>query len=257
MKTIQGNGFEVNTNLNYEEAVDICRQLPSGFARDLAAKCANLSRNQTAWLFRMAQESLDKQGQKAQQAQPQKPNQAKKVVGICDFIADRHGKGNGAFIEFATEFGNLTIKSASKTNPNNANVCWVSDGGTYGNSKLYGKLDMASKTFLGRNCPTWVEEILDQLNANPQEFCATYGKKTGQCCFCALPLTDEVSVEFGWGPVCADNYGLPHGKRALKRLKAERVCKPMTVEQAEGQAEHEAILAEETKAEQAMNEGFM
>ena len=40
-----------------------------------------------------------------------------------------------------------------------------------------------------------------------------YGVKTGRCSFCNLPLTDAGSVEVGYGPICARNYGLPHSPR--------------------------------------------
>ena len=32
------------------------------------------------------------------------------------------------------------------------------------------------------------------------------------CCFCGRPLTDASSRQFGWGPTCAEKYGLPHGQ---------------------------------------------
>lgn len=34
-----------------------------------------------------------------------------------------------------------------------------------------------------------------------------------RCSFCGLPLTDEGSVEVGYGPVCAAHWGLPHSPK--------------------------------------------
>lgn len=38
-----------------------------------------------------------------------------------------------------------------------------------------------------------------------------FGVLTGTCVFCARELTDERSIEAGYGPVCADKNGLPWG----------------------------------------------
>jgi hypothetical protein len=45
----------------------------------------------------------------------------------------------------------------------------------------------------------------------PESFAASYGHATSRCCFCRRELTDGRSVEVGYGPVCADRYGLVWG----------------------------------------------
>jgi hypothetical protein len=37
-----------------------------------------------------------------------------------------------------------------------------------------------------------------------------YAKLTNNCCFCGLTLTNDFSVVHGYGPICAENWGLPH-----------------------------------------------
>ena len=44
---------------------------------------------------------------------------------------------------------------------------------------------------------------------DPTEFARSYGKRTNHCCFCSRILHNEVSVYHGYGPICADKYGLP------------------------------------------------
>lgn len=56
--------------------------------------------------------------------------------------------------------------------------------------------------------------ILTELSTNPAVGAAKYGKLTGKCMFCKLPLDDEKSTAVGYGPVCAKNWGLPWGKKA-------------------------------------------
>lgn len=48
----------------------------------------------------------------------------------------------------------------------------------------------------------------DKLTA---EKAAAFGKMYGVCVFCGLTLTNEASIEVGYGPVCAENNGLPWG----------------------------------------------
>ena len=43
------------------------------------------------------------------------------------------------------------------------------------------------------------------------EEAAAFGHSTGKCVFCRQPLTDDRSTTVGYGPVCADNNGLPWG----------------------------------------------
>jgi hypothetical protein len=44
------------------------------------------------------------------------------------------------------------------------------------------------------------------------EQAAAFGRLTGQCVFCARELTDQRSIDVGYGPVCAGKNGLPWGE---------------------------------------------
>jgi hypothetical protein len=48
-----------------------------------------------------------------------------------------------------------------------------------------------------------IEDFVPQMQAN--------GKKYSHCCFCGLELTDAPSLAAGYGPICADKWGLPWG----------------------------------------------
>lgn len=56
-----------------------------------------------------------------------------------------------------------------------------------------------------------VESILD-FGRNPSAVARAHGHATGICCFCRHSLTDARSVAMGYGPICADHYGLPWGE---------------------------------------------
>jgi hypothetical protein len=53
--------------------------------------------------------------------------------------------------------------------------------------------------------------VLTALGANPAKVAKEHGKLLGVCCFCNTPIgtgEDQRSVAVGFGPVCADHYGL-------------------------------------------------
>ncbi|WP_374312484.1 DUF6011 domain-containing protein [Dongia sp.] len=52
---------------------------------------------------------------------------------------------------------------------------------------------------------------IQALAADPASAAAAHGHTTGNCCFCARLLSDPTSVEVGYGPICAERFGLPHG----------------------------------------------
>jgi hypothetical protein len=58
-----------------------------------------------------------------------------------------------------------------------------------------------------------IRETLAELAANPHEVMQRQGQATTWCCYCGEGLTDPPSVQAGYGPVCARNYGLPWGNR--------------------------------------------
>jgi hypothetical protein len=96
----------------------------------------------------------------------------------------------------------------------------VTDGGSFDNNIWYGriaktgKFDKSARREAQPNM-TSVVALLTALGQDPAGTAAKYGKLTGQCCFCALPLTDERSTEVGYGQKCASNWGLPWGNKRV------------------------------------------
>ena len=87
----------------------------------------------------------------------------------------------------------------------------VTDGGPYGANVYYGRIQQAGG-FTGRDdAPLAVLELLQSLAAAPADVVAAYGHLTDNCSFCGRALTDERSTAVGYGPICADHYGLPWG----------------------------------------------
>jgi hypothetical protein len=87
----------------------------------------------------------------------------------------------------------------------------VTDGGPYGQNKWYGRVDRDGNwTVCRKEYPEIgdVAKLLLELGKDPAAAASQYGKMTGYCCFCHRPLSDEKSVAVGYGPVCADKWGL-------------------------------------------------
>jgi len=72
----------------------------------------------------------------------------------------------------------------------------------------FGKISPEGKFFPVNTCPADVEGQLKAFAAEPEKTAAAYGKMTGCCCFCGRTLTDDRSTDVGFGPVCAERFGL-------------------------------------------------
>ena len=80
-------------------------------------------------------------------------------------------------------------------------------------AKVGGKL-IATIKANGQEDMRWpIKEVyipmLEQIEKDPIAAATLSGKLTSCCSFCSKQLTDERSVVLGYGPVCADHWGLP------------------------------------------------
>ena len=91
----------------------------------------------------------------------------------------------------------------------------VTDGGRYGENRWYGKINPQTGAWeLPRSGVAQdVQNVVYELSEDPAGVAARYGKITGNCCFCVKSLTDERSLVEGYGPVCAEKWGLPWGNK--------------------------------------------
>ena len=58
--------------------------------------------------------------------------------------------------------------------------------------------------------PNFVAD-LQRFAADPATVAAEHGKLTGACSFCNRPLSDKRSTAVGYGPICAQRFGLAWG----------------------------------------------
>jgi hypothetical protein len=87
----------------------------------------------------------------------------------------------------------------------------VATPGGYEANTWYGRVNLDGSFTPTRQAPAALEARLALFAADPAKVAGEHGHRTGQCCFCNRPLTDERSTEVGYGPVCADTFALPWG----------------------------------------------
>ncbi len=115
----------------------------------------------------------------------------------------------------------LTVAGPQARVPGSINVTTAEKGydgkrGWLGRVTLDGIFAPSDGRDLGNCDPTWADKVqvkLKALAADPAATATEHGRLTGNCCFCGISLTDERSTAMGYGPICADHYGLPWGER--------------------------------------------
>jgi hypothetical protein len=87
----------------------------------------------------------------------------------------------------------------------------VTDGERFGVNKYFGRVTETGVWVPSQLPQPEVRVLLEKLSTNPAETAAQYGKLTGNCCFCLRPLfgEDGRSTAVGYGPICAEKFGLP------------------------------------------------
>ena len=84
----------------------------------------------------------------------------------------------------------------------------VTDGGPFNDNLWFGQIKTNGDFVQSRSATPEVVKVLSALAANPHATAHAYGVRTSNCCFCAKTLTDSRSVNAGYGPTCASNFGL-------------------------------------------------
>lgn len=92
----------------------------------------------------------------------------------------------------------------------------VKRGASYGAIALEAGVFVASK-YADKALVSLVLSTLASFELDPQKVGAMEGHATGQCCFCGLKLKTAASVAAGYGPTCANNFGLPWGEGDAKQ----------------------------------------
>lgn len=88
----------------------------------------------------------------------------------------------------------------------------ISDGGPFGQAQFFGRIDTNGNFIATPRATESVKALVLEFATDPEDTAGKYGRLTGGCCFCSKGLDDKRSLEVGYGPVCAKNFGLRWGK---------------------------------------------
>ena len=80
------------------------------------------------------------------------------------------------------------------------------------NGPYYGRVDGAA-FYPGKDSSPALVDLLTALAQDPQGTAQKHGHLTGKCCFCGRTLEDERSTAAGFGPTCAERFGLAWGSK--------------------------------------------
>ncbi len=74
-----------------------------------------------------------------------------------------------------------------------------------------------------------VRAVMATFRDNPVQTVIDMGRKSGRCCFCSLPLTDERSTAHGYGKICAGHYGLAWSRATARVIEGVIEAKVLEV----------------------------
>ncbi len=214
-----------------QDVVHALSQRDASFAGSLISQAlerGSLSDKQLYWVRELTKRGVNAiapEGAQAAPAAPQAP--AAPVFGrIVELFTKA---GSRATIVFKTAHGitfRLSVAGERAQQPGSINV---TDAGTSFESRVwYGRIGTDGSWQPSRKVQASeqgaVEAALAAFNADPAAAAAQYGHDVGSCCFCRRELTDERSVSVGYGPICADRFGLEWGSVPAKPQPNKLEC---------------------------------
>jgi hypothetical protein len=194
--------------LSDERAAALLKGVSGGFAASLVSSYPKWSKSQADWAHKMAMEEYNRK-------ESGKPVATVAFPSLVALFATAGKSLRFPRITFQTSAGTVRIQRAGSQSRYNGDLM-VTDGEAFGSNKFYGRIERHDGTWVpGRDASQAVLEVIRAIAANPAEALDRMGKAEGRCCFCGKDLTAEESTTHGYGPVCAKNWGLPHGAHKI------------------------------------------
>jgi hypothetical protein len=262
MKTyITRKGMKVETTMSDGEALKVLSSIAhkSNFAMDLCEKAQQygLSYDQMAWAHKLANDERARaSGQREQPALSVDLSSVRNVLlraranGLkwpkvrlaVERVVGGHVAGHDPVV---LSLAGQQSKYAGSVN--------VTDGGRFGENKWYGRINVSGSWSPSSSCEERVTALLVAFGADPAGHAKLHGQLTGCCCYCGRELTTKESVGAGYGPICAEKFGLPWGAETAVQYEArkEEAIKSAGEALAEqGAREHHARFVESWEREQ-------
>lgn len=134
--------------------------------------------------------------------------------GLVDLFTEALGKLKFPKIKLEVKGYPLRLSLAGPKSKYHGSVI-ITDGGPYGDNKWYGAVSPSGTWTPSKSVTPELRSIiartLTAFSNDPKHAAMTYGHMSSNCCFCNKQLDTKESVAAGYGPVCADKWGLPWG----------------------------------------------
>ena len=165
-----------------------------------------LSGKQWEWMIRLTERAVTPPEQK----EAVSIGNIQGVVSLFDHASERGLRFPK--IRLQCDDGKRVVLSLAGDRAKHPGSVNVTDGGSYGNNTWYGRIMRDGSFEPSHRSDESLVTLLKKLASEPAKVASAFGKITGSCCFCNKDLTDDRSLSVGYGPICADKWGLPWGE---------------------------------------------
>lgn len=201
------------TPLSDREAAEYLKRNRSEFARSLLASynAYSLKGDGVYWFHRLAlDEALKEEQRRSSRPEPSQESSVRsdRIREIFDF-AKSHKKFPK--VELRTASGGVVVLKLAGPRSKYAGCILVTDDAGYPHNRFFGLIDAHGFWKPGRDAESSVTGLLEAFDADPAGVAKVQGQSYSRCCFCGLELTDQRSLDAGYGPICAGHHGLPWG----------------------------------------------
>jgi len=111
--------------------------------------------------------------------------------------------------------------SVAGSRSKNPGSIMITDGRPFGENVYYGRITPEGKMIPSRDCNNTVRDLIVALANDPVGVARAHGHLHSNCCFCGRDLETRESVAVGYGPICADKFGLPWGEEKASGVVVE------------------------------------
>jgi len=212
----KGTKLVFDSAYSNEEALKLAGLLKNDFAADLVGKAKKfgLSDKQWAWIHRLVWEA-DNPKAKVETKVSADDVTVDAVVALFE-----HAHGSLKFPKLVFEINGQTVKLARVGSGKNAGRINLTDGRPYGENTWFGRINKDGSVTVSGSMTEDVLALLVALDKAPKATIEKYGKASGNCVCCGLPLTQSAVI--GYGEKCSKNWNLPYDK-ALVKAHAEHL----------------------------------
>lgn len=203
-----------------------------GFAKSLISafrKYGSLSDKQGYWVVTLADRAQAVLAAETAPATPVEPPKTQLAAGYHQVfelfqIALSHGL-KFPKIRLETEKGQkVVLKRFGPGSRYKGEICITDNGQSFETRQYFGRITSEGQFIKAQAATDDVTQLLQALAEDPVHLATAQGHRTSRCCFCNRELETRESVTVGYGPICADKFGLPWGDQAettFTRIKLE------------------------------------